>query len=924
VADDELQRVKAELDAMRRAADLAKVSSWDFDLATGAINWSPGCRELFGVGPDEVITRALHHSFYTPDEARRLMELIRVATEHGEPYVFHSRIYPRHGHPRDITSRAAPVRDAAGRVTGYHGVVIDVTETRAQDSQVRRLAAVAARTDNGVVVANREGLIEWVNDGFTRLTEWTLEDVVGRRPGSFLQGPLTDPSTVAFMRERLAKFEGFHTEVLNYTKSGRPYWVDINVKPLHDEHGVVTHLMAIEKDISERKAWEASQTEARHQLEQSLSMLNVVLDSTEHAVIATDARGVVTLFNRGAETMLGWSAAEVVGHHTPALIHDPLEVEAHAAQLTNSLGAPISPGFDAFVELARRGGSETREWTYVRKDRSRLSVSLTVTALRGADGSVLGFLGVASDITARRARDLASRALIERLEKLSRHLPGVVYQYHLMPDGRSCFPWASDGLRSIYGVAPAEVREDASPVFAAIHTEDLERVAASITTSAQDLTQWKDEYRVWRDGRVRWVMGNATPERLTDGSTLWHGYISDITERKAFEAELVRARQEALEASRVKSQFLANMSHEIRTPLNGILGMTQLMLEATPHGEQRELLDAVHVSGQTLLALINDILDLSKVESGRLELERVSFSPRDVLQRAVQTAEVRAKQKGLPVHLELDPELPRLVMGDPTRTYQVLVNLVGNAVKFTERGEVRVVARRGERGLRVEVRDTGIGIAAEQLPRVFEAFRQGDGSITRRYGGTGLGLAISRKLSEAMGGVLSVTSRDGEGSCFVAELPLVEATKDLPPRPSADVGPTAHRPLLVLMAEDNAINALVVRKLLEREGHGVVHVTSGVGAVEATSRQAFDLVLMDMQMPELDGLEATRQIRERERRLGGHLPICALTANAMKGDIERCHQAGMDDYLTKPVELAVLRRKLRHLSQREATVSRAG
>ncbi len=909
---------------MRRAADLAKVSSWDFDLATGAINWSPGCRELFGVGPDEVITRALHQSFYTPDEARRLMELIRVATERGEPYVFHSRIYPRHGSPRDITSRAAPVRDAAGRVTGYHGVVIDVTETRAQDSQVRRLAAVAARTDNGVVVANREGRIEWVNDGFTRLTEWTLEDVVGRRPGSFLQGPLTDPSTVAFMRERLAKFEGFHTEVINYTKSGRPYWVDINVKPLHDEHGVVTHLMAIEKDVSERKAWEASQTEARHQLEQSLSMLNVVLDSTEHAVIATDAQGVITLFNRGAEKMLGWSASEVIGHHTPALLHDQLEAEEHAAWLSSALGSPVAVGFGALVELARRGRSETREWTYIRKDRARLSVSLTVTALRRADGEMLGFLGVASDVTARRAEDTARRTFVERLEKLSRHLPGVVYQYQMLPDGRSCFPWASEGLRSVYGMSPAAVRDDASSVFAAIHPDDLERVGSSITTSAQTLGQWKDEYRVNVDGRVRWLLGNATPERLADGSTLWHGYITDITERKAFEAELVRARQEALEASRVKSQFLANMSHEIRTPLNGILGMTQLLLEHSTDAEQRELLDAVRVSGQTLLALINDILDLSKVESGRLELEQVPFSPREMLQRAVKTAEVRAKEKALPVHLELDPQLPRLLLGDPTRTYQVIVNLVGNAVKFTEHGEVRVVARRSERGLRVEVRDTGIGITADQLPRLFEAFRQGDGSITRRYGGTGLGLAISRKLSEAMGGALFVTSREGEGSCFVVELPLPEAAANLNETPGDELCPSESKPLLVLMAEDNAINALVVRKLLEREGHGVVHVTSGVGAVEATSRQAFDLVLMDMQMPELDGLEATRQIRERERRLGGHLPICALTANAMKGDIERCHQAGMDDYLTKPVELAVLRRKLRHLSQREAAVSRAG
>ncbi len=909
----EVSQLRAELELLRCATDLARVSPWSFDLVTRTITWSDSCGELFGLAPGVMATAEYVCSCCPLDDQQQMLAAVAA----GLPFELHPVIVRHDGTVRHVSSRAVPVRDPHGVVVRYQGVMVDHSERQAMEQRLRKLSMVAERTWNGVVVANRDGLIEWVNAGFTRLTGYTLDEVMGRRPGKFLQGPGTDPATVALMRERLARFEPFHAEVLNYTKAGQSYWVDIDVQPMRDEAGVVTHLMAIETDITERKAAEAAQAAVRVKLEQSLSMLQVVLDGTEHSVIATDAKGNITFFNRGAERMLGWTASEMVGVRSPAVLHDPMEVVAHARHFTQVLGTAIEPGFDVFVELARRGRSETREWTYVRKDGSRLVVALTVTALRGPGGEVHGFLGVASDVTAQRQVEVARREYIERLVKLSRHLPGVVYQFQRFPDGRSCFPWASEGLREIYGVDPEDVRLDATKAFARLHPDDLEDVTASITRSATTLGRWEHEYRVRQDaGRVRWLLGTATPEPQPDGSVLWHGYISDNTERKAFEAELVRAREAALDASRVKSEFLANMSHEIRTPLNGILGMTQLLLEATPSPEQHGLLDAVRESGQTMMSLINDILDLSKVESGRMELEAVPFAPRELLQRVVQTVSVRAEEKGLLVRLEVEAAVPAFLLGDPTRVFQVLLNLAGNAAKFTAAGEVRLVARVTAVGaLRVEVHDSGIGIPADQLPKLFQAFTQGDGSITRRYGGTGLGLAISRKLTERMGGRLQVTSQAGVGSCFSIELPLPVAQATEPPAVLASAGRAGPgRSLCVLVAEDNAINALVVRTLLEREGHSVVHVTTGTGAVEATAQQRFDLVLMDMQMPELDGLEATRRIRIREGA-GGRVAICALTANAMKGDIERCREAGMDDYLAKPLELAALRQKLSVLAQ---------
>jgi CheY-like chemotaxis protein len=291
----------------------------------------------------------------------------------------------------------------------------------------------------------------------------------------------------------------------------------------------------------------------------------------------------------------------------------------------------------------------------------------------------------------------------------------------------------------------------------------------------------------------------------------------------------------------------------------------------------------------------------------------------------IQTVDVRAVQKELPLRLEIDSSVPELVQGDPTRVLQVLLNLAGNAVKFTAQGEVKLTLSSPRLGfVRIEVRDTGIGISREKLPKLFEVFTQGDGSISRRFGGTGLGLAISRKLAEHMGGSLTVVSEEGVGSCFTLELPLASDVGGVP-RPSAKLSASSFvsRMLRVLVAEDNPINALVARTLLLREGHEVVLVGTGLGAVEASASSRFDLVLMDMQMPELDGLEATRRIRERESRNGGHLPICALTANAMKGDIDRCLAAGMDDYLAKPVELAALRLKLAALGADNDDVPRA-
>ncbi len=423
--------------------------------------------------------------------------------------------------------------------------------------------------------------------------------------------------------------------------------------------------------------------------------------------------------------------------------------------------------------------------------------------------------------------------------------------------------------------------------------------------------------------RTHYVEVSGAPIYGTDGAFAgYHGLARDVTQRIDAEAALRDAKQEADSASAAKSRFLANMSHEIRTPMNGLLGMAGLLLDEPLSAQQHERVQLLVDSGRTLLVIINDILDFSKIEAGQLRVERIAFDLHDTVEQLVRMYAVQAQAKSLPLLVAIQAPAPTVLVGDPERLKQVLGNLLANAVKFTERGNVtlRVLLSADDPSaalprtvLRVEVEDSGVGIPPAVAAQLFQPFMQADASTTRRFGGTGLGLVISKHLVELMGGRIGLSSESGCGSLFWVELPF--DVSDEPLRALVADHPDAAQwaGRCALLVEDNAVNMIVAETQLERLGLQVVTAVNGILALEALGRQAFDIVLMDCQMPNMDGYEAVQRWRRIEAgHIGAHrTPVIALTANAMAGDREHCIEAGYDDHLGKPFSRDDLQKLLR-------------
>lgn len=908
-----------------------------------------------------------------------------------------------------------------------------------------RLAAIVESSADGIIGQTLGGVITSWNQGAEVILGYSAEQAIGRELAGLVVLERCHEQEEALLRQVLAGERIDVYETRYRRQDGTQVYISLSIAPILDGLDRVVGISRTVRDTTAQKLAEARILELNASLETQvvertaqLLRTNVLLDgvltaATEVSIIATDPDGLIRVFNHGAERLLGYSAEELVGRQTPALLHVTEEVVARGRELSTYYGKPVQ-GFRVFVQVPELEGSEAREWTYVRKDGSRFPVTLVVTTMRDEHGRITGYLGISLDITDRKAteRRLAeslatTRAVLDTavnpvitfdaegciqtfnpaggvvfgvspehmvgrsiedliepvsLERFHELLTGYEQPVEgLGPSGMelwgrrsddSAFPmqvtlapmqvggeqrmvcvvtdlseqyqqrkelvatrdqlllasevaglgiWSwflddnrlnwNDRMFELYG-QPRSLREQGLTFDhwrQRVHPDDMDRVVAQLQGAIAGTAVYDPIFRIVRpDGQVRYIQAAAQIERDALGRpTRVTGINLDITAQRELESRLRDARDKADAASAAKSFFLANMSHEIRTPMNAVLGMLHLVRDTGLDSRQLDYVLKAQSAARSLLGLLNDILDYSKIEAGKLQLDPHPFELESLMRDLAVVLAGNQGDKDVEVMFDLDANLPLHLMGDSFRLQQVLINLGGNALKFTSRGQVVVAFRQlacddDSVLLQVSISDTGIGISAEQLERIFDGFTQAEASTSRRFGGTGLGLVICKRLVELMGSELKVESRSGEGSRFWFDVRLGISEPIAALRTEC---PCVDTPLHLLVVDDNPVAGEVLLRTLLSLGWRSEYVMSGEAAVSAVQQAArrgdpFDLVLMDWRMPGLDGLATSRALAA----LGAAAPrVVMITAHGSEvlADQQQKGRAPFAAFLTKPV-----------------------
>ena len=626
------------------------------------------------------------------------------------------------------------------------------------------------------------------------------------------------------------------------------------------------------------------------ELSRSEAWMRALLTTTVDGVVAVDAGGAITEFNSAAERIFGWQRAAIIGRNISVLMADTERSEQ-----------------DGLLKYLRsRDSSILTEGSEVlgrRQDGSTVPIRRAIGHARLGEQEL--FVCFITDISERRAMVQALRASEQQFRSLIGNLPGISFRA-LVATPTMLF--ISDAVERVAGYRAAEFTATPARHFRnLIHAADRPAVEAAIAAALAAGTPYLVEYRLLHaDGSTRWLWENGSAVRDDEGVPTWlDGVILDITERRATEDALREAKDRAEQAAAARATFVANMSHEIRTPMNAILGFTDVLLDGELAPVQRRHLDTVRGAGRSLLRLLNEILDTAKLERGAVELELVDYHLLDLIDELSSTLGGAARAKGLQLDISYAPALPACLHGDELRMRQVLTNLLDNAIKFTAAGQVSLAADVKDGQLHLLVRDSGIGIAPERLSAIFDPFTQADTSMTRRFGGTGLGTTISKQLVELMGGRIWAESVPGEGSSFHVMLPLVPARAA--PQSTRARTPAVLPPLRVLVADDVAQNVELLALLLARRGHQMQAASDGAAAVALAASTDFDLILMDVQMPLIDGLDATRAIHAAAAAAGrARVPVVAMTASVLDAQRRACSAAGMEGFASKPVDWPTL------------------
>ncbi|HWX56821.1 MAG TPA: PAS domain S-box protein [Verrucomicrobiae bacterium] len=627
------------------------------------------------------------------------------------------------------------------------------------------------------------------------------------------------------------------------------------------------------------------------------------VDNLFDAFVSADAEGDITAWNRQAVDTFGWTRQEAMGRPIWQLI-----VPARNGQsLKRTLGQLFTTSESAAQRIRTR-------LTALHRDGKEFETEVIIFPMPSPSSNSVGLI----------ARQMGLRPFNETEAEQRHHdLMDQLWESYVETDLRGQVIFVNKAYCKMHGVSRDD-REGAhyKTLYTPEMTSKFREVYSGVYRTGEPAKL--DYSMTLHNGREVFNEQSISLRRDAQGNpVMFMTIVRDAFERHQYEMELVKARQAAEAANKTKDEFLANMSHEIRTPLNGVIGMLELAGDPGLSSQHAEFIGLAGSAAGSLLSVVNDILDYSKIAAGKLELERTEFDLADTVAQALGIMSLNALKKGLSLTSHLTPDVPRFVLGDPVRLKQVLLNLLGNAIKFTRHGQIALnvqleKAQQGKAELKFSITDSGIGIPPEKQKMIFEAFSQADASTTRQFGGTGLGLVIASRIVQFMGGNLWVESEIDKGSTFhftaildIADGPGLQPAGPVP----AERVTAASRELKILLAEDNLVNQKLAVWLLKKLGHQVVVAGNGVEALARLKEQTFDLVFMDVQMPEMDGFTAAAAIRLLEKGTGARMPIVAMTAHAMKGDRERCLDAGMDDYISKPISAQSIQATLARVLQ---------
>ncbi|MDB4925746.1 MAG: domain S-box protein [Mucilaginibacter sp.] len=829
--------------------------------------------KILGYDPKQAMGRSLW-DFVVGNSREQFVPLIEKAIATGQSFELETQTVSRDGNVKWIGWCGIYKSEkwyASGR---------DITYQKQILAELEQLSLVASKMINGVAISNANDKVIWINNAFETITGYEFSDVEGKRLRDIFVPDVNNKESVEQYNANIATKQSYSVHIHATRKDGQQVWLAVSASVIYDKDGEVEKYIRLFADITARKI-----------VQKDLEILSFAARKSPSGMLSRDANGVVIWMNEAMERITGYTLAEMKGKKFGSiLIGEDTDMEV----------------FNNAVKAVQEKRPYDAEILIYRKDGTPVWVVMSNSPLFDDAGAVERQVTTMLDVTERK---MAENELKLLSLVASNTISGVV-----ISNKEGEVEWVNNAFENITGFNIADVKDK--------HLGDIlqgELTDISIIQKSRELSKNKQSFELdllgyRKDGNPIWITVINSVILNKDGDVdKYIEVVIDISSKKKVELELMQAKEEALQLNKAKDMFISVMSHEIRTPLNAVIGMSHLLLEENLQESQKENLNLLKFSADNLLKLINDVLDFTKIETGNIELEKAKFDLRKTVQSITGSMQYRTKEKNIYLNARIDPAVPAHVIGDSTRLSQILLNLVSNAVKFTDKGgvivELKVIDDNNKNvRIRFSVTDTGIGIANDKLSTIFESFKQAEADTTRKYGGTGLGLAISKSLIELHDSRINVDSEPGKGSTFWFTITFSKAnsSNNNNNNNKVETGLSIH----VLVVDDNQINRLLINKILTKWGATIDFAENGLQAVNKVENNKFDVVLMDIHMPEMGGLEASQIIRSKHEPYFKQLPIIALTASMLNSQIDQISGAGMNDYILKPFEPKMLLEKL--------------